>query len=42
MILSCIMKAIRVKRGYEIEIDLAVDCKQLGSITSGCIATELN
>jgi hypothetical protein len=30
MILSRIMKGVRVKRDYEIEIDLAVDCEQLG------------
>ena len=30
MILSRIMKSIRVKRGYEIEIDLTVECEQLG------------
>ena len=32
MILSRIMKAVRVKRDYEIEIDLTVDCEQLGRI----------
>ena len=30
MILAHIMKAVRVKRDYEIEIDLTVDCEQLG------------
>ena len=32
MILSRIMKAVRVKRDYEIEIDLTVDCEQLGRL----------
>jgi len=27
------MKAVRVKRDYEIEIDLTVDCEQLGLLT---------
>ena len=30
MILSHIMKTVRVSRDYEIEIDLAVDCEELG------------
>ena len=30
MILSRIMKSVRVKQGYEIEIDLTVECEQLG------------
>jgi hypothetical protein len=30
MILSHIMKSVRVSRDYEIEIDLTVDCEQLG------------
>jgi len=30
MILSRIMKSVRVKRGYEIEIDWTVECEQLG------------
>ncbi|MDR2712731.1 MAG: recombinase family protein [Clostridiales bacterium] len=30
MILSRIMKSVKVKRGYEIEIDLTVNCEQLG------------
>lgn len=30
MILSRIMKTVRVKREYEIEIDLTIDCEQLG------------
>jgi chromosome segregation ATPase len=30
MILSRMMSAVRVKRDYEVEIDLAVDCEQLG------------
>ena len=30
MILSRIMKSVKVKRDYEIEIDLTVDCEQLG------------
>jgi len=33
MILAHIMKAVRVKRGYEIEIDLTVDCEQLWLLT---------
>jgi hypothetical protein len=30
MILCHMMKCVRVKRDYEIEIDLTVDCEQLG------------
>jgi hypothetical protein len=30
MILSRIMNTVKVKRGYEIEIDLTVDCEELG------------
>ena len=30
MIISRLMNTIRVKRGYEIEIDLAITCEQLG------------
>jgi hypothetical protein len=30
MILSRIFNEVRVKRDYEIEIDLTVDCEQLG------------
>lgn len=30
MILARIMKSVRVRRGYEIEIDLMIDCQQLG------------
>ena len=30
MILCRMMKSVRVKRDYEIEIDLTVDCEQLG------------
>ena len=33
MILAHIMKAVRVKRDYEIEIDLTVDCEQLGLLS---------
>ncbi|MDR1061842.1 MAG: hypothetical protein LBL83_11715, partial [Clostridiales bacterium] len=40
MILSCIMKTVRVKRGYEIEIDLAVDCKQLGVAHPGALQSD--
>jgi DNA invertase Pin-like site-specific DNA recombinase len=37
MILSRIMKAVRVKRGYEIEIDLSVDYEQLGVAHPGAL-----
>jgi len=30
MIISRIMKNVRVKRDYEVEIDLTVNCEQLG------------
>ena len=30
MIVANLMRSVRVKRDYEIEIDLAVDCEQLG------------
>jgi DNA invertase Pin-like site-specific DNA recombinase len=38
MILSHIMKAVRVSRDYEIEIDLTVDIEQLGLVTEEPIA----
>ena len=37
MILSRIMKSIKVKRDYEIEIDLTVDCEQLGLAYPGTL-----
>jgi len=33
LILAHIMKAVRVKRDYEIEIGLTVDCEQLGLLS---------
>ena len=38
MILSRIMKSVRVSRGYDIEIDLTVGCEELGM----CLAEERN
>lgn len=35
MILSRIMKSVRVKRNYDIDIDLTVDCEQLGLSETG-------
>jgi hypothetical protein len=40
MILSRMMSAVRVKRDYEIEIDLAVDCEQLGINAAGGFAID--
>ena len=33
MILSRIMKSVKVKRDYEIEIDFAIDFEQVGGLT---------
>ena len=41
MILSHIMKAVRVSRDYEIEIDLTVDIEQLGLLTEEPIIAEM-
>jgi len=41
MILSHIMKAVRVKRDYEIEIDLTVDVEQLGLLSEEPITADL-
>jgi site-specific DNA recombinase len=39
MILSRIMKSVRVRRDYEIEIDLTIDCQQFGVAYSGLLRT---
>ncbi len=41
MILSYIMKSVRVSRDYEIEIDLTVDIEQLGLLSEETITTDL-
>ena len=41
MILSYIMKSVRVSRDYEIEIDLTVDIEQLGLLSKDTITTDL-
>jgi len=41
MILSHIMKAVRVSRDYEIEIDLTVDIEQLGLLSDEPIIEEI-
>ncbi len=41
MILSHIMKAVRVSRDYEIEIDLALDIEQLGLLGAETTVAEL-
>lgn len=41
MILSRIMKSVRVKRDYDIDINLTVDCEQLGVAHPGAIQAEL-
>jgi len=40
MILSRIMKSVRVKRDYEVEIDLTVDCEQLGVAHPGALQAD--
>jgi len=40
MILSHIMKAVRVRRDYEIEIDLTVDIEQLGLLSDEPITAD--
>jgi len=42
MILSRIMKSVKVNRDYEIEIDLTVDCEELGVAHPGSILSETN
>lgn len=37
LILSRIMKSVRVRRDYEIEIDLTLDCEQLGVAHPGSL-----
>lgn len=39
MILSHIMKAVRIRRDYEIEIDLTVDIQQLGFLSDEAAST---
>jgi len=41
MILSHIMKSVRVSRDYEIEIDLTVDIEQLGLLSDEPIIADL-
>jgi len=40
MILSRIMKSVKVKRDYEVEIDLTVDCEQLGVAHPGALQAD--
>jgi len=45
MILSRIMRSVRVSRDYEIEIDLTVDCEELGiaaGVDNACLLTDNN